>query len=310
MRCKVCGKEIKDDAKFCKYCGSLIKDNSPKKKKSKTIPFLIISSVLAITLLSVTGIYLWKENKSEPEEFKEEATEEVDEKQDDILENYEDEEYEESYSRIEKIKQSYNAGTIDYAEVKNQINTIEQELDSQEQIEAKQLKVLVETDLANNMQVLAKEKQYQKIVDELNNQSNKLNSQDTVVEDLLDTYTKEYQELAESEKEDDTQKTAATDIEKYIIPDSDSRYLTEDEVKKLSLKEINYAKNEIYARHGRKFDSQELQNYFNSKSWYHGTIEPANFQNSLLNNYEQKNAELLSKVEYSISSEGYKLDAN
>lgn len=303
MRCKVCGKEIENSAKFCKYCGAKIKNNPSKKKKSKTIPFLIITSVLAITLLSVTGIYLWKENKTEPEEFKEEA--DTDEEQDSILE---DSEYEESYSRIEEIKRSYNAGSLDYAEVKNQIAAIEQELDSQEQIEAKQLKVLLETDLANNMQELAKEKQYQKIMDELNSQNSRLSSKDTVIENLLDIYTKEYQELSSSnEKEQDT---TQENIENYIIPDSNSRYLTEDEVKNLSLKEINYAKNEIYARHGRKFDSQELQNYFNNQSWYHGTIEPENFQNSLLNDYEQKNAELLSKVEYSISSEGYKLDAN
>lgn len=303
MRCKVCGKEIENSAKFCKYCGAKIKNNPSKKKKSKTIPFLIITSVLAITLLSVTGIYLWKENKTEPEEFKEEA--DTDEEQDSILE---DSEYEESYSRIEEIKRSYNAGSLDYAEVKNQIVAIEQELDSQEQIEAKQLKVLVETDLANSMQELAKEKQYQKIMDELNSQNSRLSSKDTVVENLLDIYTKEYQELSSSNEKG--QDTAQENIENYIIPDSNSRYLTEDEVKNLSLKEINYAKNEIYARHGRKFDSQELQNYFNNQSWYYGTIEPENFQNSLLNDYEQKNAELLSKVEYSISSEGYKLDAN
>ena len=96
----------------------------------------------------------------------------------------------------------------------------------------------------------------------------------------------------------------------YIIADSDRRYLTEGEIRNLTLKEINYAKNEIYARHGRKFKSAELQNYFNSKSWYHGTIEPDDFQNSYLNDYEQKNTELLSKVEHSISSDGYQLDAN
>lgn len=226
MRCKVCGKEIENSAKFCKYCGAKIKNNPSKKKKSKTIPFLIITSVLAITLLSVTGIYLWKENKTEPEEFKEEA--DTDEEQDSILE---DSEYEESYSRIEEIKRSYNAGSLDYAEVKNQIVAIEQELDSQEQIEAKQLKVLVETDLANSMQELAKEKQYQKIMDELNSQNSRLSSKDTVVENLLDIYTKEYQELSSSNEKG--QDTAQENIENYIIPDSNSRYLTEEEKKKI-----------------------------------------------------------------------------
>ena len=58
----------------------------------------------------------------------------------------------------------------------------------------------------------------------------------------------------------------------YVIPHSDTVLLTNSDIAGLSLQEINYAKNEIYARHGRRFKSQELQNYFNSKSWYNGTI--------------------------------------
>ena len=55
-------------------------------------------------------------------------------------------------------------------------------------------------------------------------------------------------------------------------------------------------------------DAQELQNYFNSKSWYYGTIEPENFDVSLLTDVEKKNAEFLSDVEFSISANGYQLD--
>ncbi|MGN1023298.1 MAG: YARHG domain-containing protein, partial [Lachnospiraceae bacterium] len=63
----------------------------------------------------------------------------------------------------------------------------------------------------------------------------------------------------ESADTDDTEDSLLD--QDYIIPDSDSRLLTEDDVKDLTLQEINYAKNEIYARHGRKFKSKELQNY-------------------------------------------------
>ena len=94
----------------------------------------------------------------------------------------------------------------------------------------------------------------------------------------------------------------------YIIADSASRYLTDADVKDLSLKEINYAKNEIYARHGRKFDSKELQNYFDSKSWYKGTVSPSKFDISVFNKYEKKNAEFLSAKEFEIDSKGYQLD--
>ena len=94
----------------------------------------------------------------------------------------------------------------------------------------------------------------------------------------------------------------------YIISYSDTVLLTNADVAGLSLQEINYAKNEIYARHGRKFKSTELQNYFNSKSWYHGTVAPENFTNSMLSSVEQKNAEFLSDVEFSMSPNGYQLD--
>jgi hypothetical protein len=94
----------------------------------------------------------------------------------------------------------------------------------------------------------------------------------------------------------------------YIIPHSDTVLLTNADVSGLTLQEINYAKNEIYARHGRRFKSQELQNYFDSKSWYHGTIAPENFKSSALSSIEQQNAEFLSQVEFSISPSGYKLD--
>ena len=98
------------------------------------------------------------------------------------------------------------------------------------------------------------------------------------------------------------------DTGEYILPESSSRYLTDADISGLTLQQINYAKNEIYARHGRKFQSAELQNYFNSKSWYSGTIEAADFDESVLNDFEKKNAELLSSKEFSMESGGYKLD--
>ena len=55
---------------------------------------------------------------------------------------------------------------------------------------------------------------------------------------------------------------AESDDTAYIIPDSDSRYLTESELTDMSLQVLNYAKNEIYAREGRIFRSAELQTYF------------------------------------------------
>lgn len=83
----------------------------------------------------------------------------------------------------------------------------------------------------------------------------------------------------------------------YIIPQSSSRYLTADDTKSLGAKALELARNEIYAKHGRRFDSTELQSFFNSKSWYIGTVEPSSFNESELNEYETANVDFLNKQE-------------
>ena len=83
----------------------------------------------------------------------------------------------------------------------------------------------------------------------------------------------------------------------YILEGSDSRYITEKEVENLSDADRRLAKNEIYARHGRMFDSADLQDYFESKSWYKGTVKPSDFDESVLNKYEKANIDLISSME-------------
>ncbi len=54
----------------------------------------------------------------------------------------------------------------------------------------------------------------------------------------------------------------------FIIPYSSDILLTESDLEGLSAKELTYARNEIYARHGYVFKSSELNDYFNGMSWY------------------------------------------
>ena len=60
------------------------------------------------------------------------------------------------------------------------------------------------------------------------------------------------------------------DEDEYIFPDSDTTYLTKSDLKGMSADELNYAKNELYARHGRIFNREDLQEYFEDCSWYEG----------------------------------------
>lgn len=113
-----------------------------------------------------------------------------------------------------------------------------------------------------------------------------------------------------STKEDDVDEKTT----EYIIEDSASRYLADADVKGLTLQEINYAKNEIYARHGRRFKSKELQDYFDSTSWYVGKYSPEdfdqNYSEKMLNDFEKRNADFLSEKEFAMAPNGYQLDAN
>jgi hypothetical protein len=83
----------------------------------------------------------------------------------------------------------------------------------------------------------------------------------------------------------------------YIIPNSASTYLTESDLANLTDQELYYARNEIYARHGRGFNTPELQSYFNGKTWYHYTIPPESFTDSMLSDCELSNAKLIRSVE-------------
>ena len=83
----------------------------------------------------------------------------------------------------------------------------------------------------------------------------------------------------------------------YVLPGSSSQYLSASDVKNLSSYQLMIARNEIYARHGRKFNDSELQAYFNGKSWYKGTVNPEDFSTSVFNDCEIKNIQLIQSYE-------------
>lgn len=83
----------------------------------------------------------------------------------------------------------------------------------------------------------------------------------------------------------------------YIISDSSTRYLTNSDLSNLSEWEIRVARNEIYARHGRIFDTKELAEYFEGKSWYNPTIPADQFSNSYLNTIEKENLKFILNYE-------------
>ncbi len=82
----------------------------------------------------------------------------------------------------------------------------------------------------------------------------------------------------------------------YILENSSSEYLSRSDIDWTDEETCRYARNEIYARHGRLFQDEQIQQYFNSLSWYSGQIEAEDFQESMLSEIEVYNRDLI--IEY------------
>lgn len=82
---------------------------------------------------------------------------------------------------------------------------------------------------------------------------------------------------------------APTPASEYLLPESNSRYLTAADLSGLSHEQLCFARNEIFARHGRIFKTPEIAAYFSGKTWYKGTVSPQMFSEKVFNQYESYN---------------------
>lgn len=88
----------------------------------------------------------------------------------------------------------------------------------------------------------------------------------------------------------------------YIFPDSNSRYLSEEEVRAVETDRLFIGRNELFARHGYIFQDEGLQQHFNSMPWYSGTVTAEQFNaDAVFNDFEKKNAELIKRIEDEIN---------
>lgn len=87
------------------------------------------------------------------------------------------------------------------------------------------------------------------------------------------------------------------DAQEYVLPISSHLPLTQENLANLSDNELWIARNEIYARHGRRFTNEYLQLRFGSCTWYQGTIAPEQFDEGVLSQIERDNIQLLVAAE-------------
>lgn len=78
------------------------------------------------------------------------------------------------------------------------------------------------------------------------------------------------------------------------FPYASQRLLTSSDIKGLSKQELKIMRNEIFARHGYIFKTEEMKSYFSNQSWYIGQNDDVS---SFISTIEKQNIELIKKYE-------------
>ena len=103
---------------------------------------------------------------------------------------------------------------------------------------------------------------------------------------------------AEDTDSDDEATTSEKDSASalYLMPDSADRYLEVSDIEGYSRDEVQMIINEIYAKHGREFHTQENIDYFSAQDWYEPVVGKSDEEiANEFNAYEKANVELLCK---------------
>ena len=113
----------------------------------------------------------------------------------------------------------------------------------------------------------------------------------------IDMFTDEKIDLKEagSGTYDDVRAGVDSKSAEYILPDSDKKYYSADDLSGFSKEDLRLARNEIYARHGYIFKDGGMQSYFGLQSWYTPTTNDV--PDTELNDFEKANLGLIKEIE-------------
>lgn len=161
-------------------------------------------------------------------------------------------------------------------------------------------------------------KQKQDVESQKGSQEEKSTEESLNIEEFFDFATdsdKNTNVAANADPDSDTEVSEA-DARVYLIQGNEkslNRYEKADHlsyttVTKYTLEDLSIldsyglkiTRNEIFARHGRMFNDQELQEYFKRQQWYVPQIAANDFDTSCLNQVEKYNVNLISVYEEQI----------
>ena len=83
----------------------------------------------------------------------------------------------------------------------------------------------------------------------------------------------------------------------FLVPDSDTRVMDPSELDGLSSDEIRLIANEIYARYGYAFRSEEIADYFGQFDWYDPIYDPEDFPDDIMSEAAQANLNMIAEYE-------------
>ena len=99
-----------------------------------------------------------------------------------------------------------------------------------------------------------------------------------------------YMEFVEGEEAEDA----------YVLPESNEKELSADEMRDLGEDRLRIARNEIYARYGRSFQDEALEQYFQKKAWY---CQSETIDDTVLSETELANRDLILQAEQNAALE-------
>lgn len=324
MKCKQCGQPIVPGSKFCKHCGAMIdyvKESVPEIKKeepkgSSTKKNTGIIALIAIGIVVIIAIIVVMGKKPSNDDYTyDNQTYEDDDNQD----------YSSTEIPVDVYEPNDSIASAVYAQVGHTYKGVLNSVDDKDYfcVEANgydSISYVFTRETSNTIDGIGWEVSYNTTHNskassmawtndsELTNELSDIEISDGyfivwIENTRNDPDTEEVMEFVSSTEysitfyyndyEDDYDDN---EFQEYILEDSGTRYLTKTDLMGLSEEECRLARNEIYARHGRMFKDESLQDYFEAFDWYYPSIQPGDFEESMLNEYEIYNRDLI--VEY------------
>ena len=328
MFCRKCGKELEDNWNTCPYCGETVgnveseKEGNINKSLGKSKLWIGVGAAAVVMTAVAIGVMIGKtgaSTKNGQQTVKENSVEDGEkskEKKRKEVKDFSSQDFEAmigtSISELEKSGLKKADGKEEYTGLNGNLQvTCQGEMIQSISIEGEETTApsfhkarlgMSKEEVKNNLAEAYPEQEEAEGMLKFLNLEKKSSVECSFSEEKLNKIY--YRVLSEEEVASYQQAKEEKLRAEFIFPDSDKKYLSEDEVRAKTVEDLMVGRNEIFARHGYMFEDANLKSHFESTSWYQGTVPSSEFNSEqVFNEFEKKNVELIKKVEDEINGE-------